>query len=289
LEYKTMPKQCFTVITSSLILLLQDYGQSAAAAGEPSHVIRFARVKVGDKVSYAVVEGHRVRLIDGTPFGRWRRTREVYPLDKVQLLVPTEPSKVLALAGNYRDHLAGKPAPPHPEPFIKLPSCLQRPGGPIVQPKDTEPVHYEGELVIVIGKRAKKVSKRDALKYVLGVTCGIDVSARVWQQNDVQWWRAKASDTFGPCGPYIACGLDYNNLELVLRVNGKVKQRTNTRNMIHDIPTVVSFISRYVTLEPGDLIFTGTPGKTEPLHPGDVVEVEIEGVGVLRNYIVAEQ
>jgi 2-keto-4-pentenoate hydratase/2-oxohepta-3-ene-1,7-dioic acid hydratase in catechol pathway len=277
------------ISTATLVWFTAALSPVAAMAADNGQVVRFARVKVAGKTSYALVEGKQIRLIEGTPFGRWHRTEKLYPLEGVQILVPTRPSKVLALAGNYLSHLGDKPAPPHPEPFIKLPSCLQRHGGPIIQPKDTEPVHYEAELVIVIGKRAKKVSKRDALKYVLGVTCGNDVSARAWQQNDVQWWRAKATDTFGPCGPFIACGLDYNNLELVLRVNGKVKQRANTRDMIHDVPTVVSFISRYVTLEPGDLIFTGTPGTTEALRPGDVVEVEIEGVGVLRNHVVAEQ
>jgi 2-keto-4-pentenoate hydratase/2-oxohepta-3-ene-1,7-dioic acid hydratase in catechol pathway len=148
-------------------------------------------------------------------------------------------------------------------------------------------VHYEAEVVIVIGRRASNVAPGQALDYVLGITCGNDISARAWQKNDVQWWRAKGSDTFGPCGPFVAAGIDYANLDMELRVNGEVRQKTNTKNMIHDIPQTVSFISRYVTLEPGDLIYTGTPGKTQPLYPGDVVEVEIEGVGVLRNNVVA--
>jgi 2-keto-4-pentenoate hydratase/2-oxohepta-3-ene-1,7-dioic acid hydratase in catechol pathway len=133
------------------------------------------------------------------------------------------------------------------------------------------------------------VSQADALDYVLGVTCGNDVSARKWQQNDVQWWRAKGADTFGPCGPFIVSGLDYDNLDMELRVNGKTMHKTNTSKMIHGVAPTVSFLSRYVTLQPGDLIFTGTAGKTQPLAVGDVVEVEIEGVGVLRNRVVAEK
>ena len=141
--------------------------------------------------------------------------------------------------------------------------------------------------MIVIGKRAKNVPENKALDYVLGITCGNDVSARTWQKNDVQWWRAKGSDTFGPAGPFIVSGLDYDNLDLELRLNGEVRQKSNTRYMVHNIAQTVSFLSHHITLRPGDLIFTGTPGKTKPIKPGDVVEVEIQGVGVLRNKVVA--
>jgi len=257
----------------------------AALAEKP---VKYVRFQSGDSASYGIVEGDKVRRISGDLFGKWKTTDQVLPLGEVKILVPSaNPSKVLALAGNYRDHLGDRPAPETPEPFIKLPSCLQRHEGDVVQPADHEPVHYEAEVVIVIGKRAKNVPESKALDYVLGITCGNDISARYWQKNDVQWWRAKASDTFGPVGPYIASGLDYGKLDMELRVNGEVKQKTNTKNMIHSIRQTVSFISRYVTLEPGDLIFTGTPGKTQPMKPGDVVEVEIEGVGVLRNQIVS--
>lgn len=127
------------------------------------------------------------------------------------------------------------------------------------------------------------------MDYVFGITCGNDISARDWQKGDVQWWRAKGSDTFGPVGPFIVKDIDFGNLEMTLRVNGEVKQKTNTANMIHNISQTVSFISQHVTLEPGDLIFTGTPGKTEPMKIGDQVEVEIQHVGVLRNTIVADE
>lgn len=155
--------------------------------------------------------------------------------------------------------------------------------GKIILPKDaTEEVHYEAEMVIVIGKRAQRVSKDNVLYYVLGVTCGNDVSERFWQNDeehkDIQWC-AKGADTFGRCGPFIATGLNYDDLLLTLRLNGKVMQQERTSQMIHDVASQVSFISRYVTLLPGDLIFTGTSGKTAALHAGDVVEVELEGVG----------
>ena len=135
------------------------------------------------------------------------------------------PSKVLALAGNYKSHLADAEPSPHPQPFIKLPSSLLPHGGEIVQPADTDPVHYEAEVVIVIGKRARNVSKEAALDHVLGITCGNDISARTWQKGDVQWWRAKGADTFSPTGPYILSGVDYSQLKMVLKLNGEVRQQ----------------------------------------------------------------
>ncbi len=252
-------------------------------SGSAQGAEKYVRFEADGDIGYGVVEGDKIRKIDGDLFGDWSKTEDVLELDEVTILVPTVPTNVIALAGNYRDHLGDRPAPETPEPFFKTPACLQHHMGPVELPKDAGEVHYEAELVIVIGREAKDVSVEDALDYVLGITCGNDISARVWQRNDVQWWRAKASDTFGPCGPYIASGIDYNNLDMELRVNGETRQKTNTKNQVHNVAETVSFISHHVTLQPGDLIFTGTPGKTKPLHAGDVVEVEIEGVGVLQN------
>jgi 2-keto-4-pentenoate hydratase/2-oxohepta-3-ene-1,7-dioic acid hydratase in catechol pathway len=148
-------------------------------------------------------------------------------------------------------------------------------------------VHYEAELVIVIGRRARNVSEAEAKDYILGVACGNDVSARDWQDNDVQWWRAKGSDTFGPVGPYIVSGVNYDDLRLQLRLNGKTVQDERTSQFIHSVPAQVSFISRHVTLEPGDLIFTGTPGRTAAIKPGDEVVVELEHAGTLVNKVTA--
>ncbi len=152
---------------------------------------------------------------------------------------------------------------------------------------DAENLHFEGELVIVIGKRAQRVAAADAAQYVFGVTAGNDVSERNWQKNDLQWFRAKASDTFGPLGPAVVTGLNYNDLLLQTRLNGEVVQSQRTKDLVFDVAAIVSYVSRYVTLEPGDLIYTGTPGTTRAMKPGDVVEVEIEGVGVLRNRVSA--
>ena len=273
------------------LLLACACGSLFAAEPKPT---TFARVGVpapnGDLTTYephyAVVEGPLVRLIDGDLFGKWRPTDRTYPLTRVKLLPPTEPKQVFALAGNYRSHLEGQEIPPKfqiPQPFYKSIGSLVGDGEPIVIPEGTAEVHYEAEMVIVIGKLARHVPDADALDYVFGVTCGNDVSARDWQKNDVQWWRAKGSDTFGPCGPFIVSGIPYDDLQLTLRLNGEVKQQARTSEMIHGVARTVSFISQHVTLYPGDLIFTGTPGETSALRAGDVVEVELEHVGVLRN------
>jgi 2-keto-4-pentenoate hydratase/2-oxohepta-3-ene-1,7-dioic acid hydratase in catechol pathway len=255
---------------------------TGAAAAEQD-VVKYARFQVGDTVAYGIVEGDTVRQIAGSLFGDWKATDKTFALSEVKLLVPSEPTKVLACAGNYKSHMGDQAAHPYPEIFFKVPSCLIAPGEPVVIPRGTDDVHYEAELVIVIKKRARSVSAADAPDYVLGVTCGNDISARDWQKNDVQWWRAKGSDTFGPCGPCIVSGIDYDNLLLQMRQNGQVRQSERTSNMEHGVAAVVSWASRHVTLEPGDLIFTGTPGKTAAIHPGDVLEVELEGVGVLKN------
>ncbi|MBN2294275.1 MAG: fumarylacetoacetate hydrolase family protein [Pirellulales bacterium] len=265
-------------------IVISVFIQGFAVAAE-KEMTRYVRFQVGDSVAYGIVEGKQVRQLDGDLFGTWKPTDRTYPLDQVKLLVPSQPSKVLAVAGNYKSHLGSEQPSSHPELFLKAPSCLIANGESIVIPKGTKRVDHEAELVIVIGKRAKNVSKKEALNYVLGVTCGNDVSARDWQKKDVQWWRAKASDTFGPCGPFIVSGIDYGNLWLQARVNGEVKQKDHTSHMEHGVASVVSWASRHMTLEPGDLIYTGTPGKTTPLKPGDVVEIELEGVGVLRNKV----
>ena len=268
---------------------------AAPEAGAKAEVL-YCRFHADDKTMYGIVEGETVRRITAEPYASWEKTDDVFALKDVKLLVPTVPTQILALAGNYRSHIGNAEIPPKfriPQPFLKSPSSLAADGEPIVLPKDAGPTHYEAELVIVIGKKAKKVSKQDALQYVLGVTCGNDVSERYWQNDaenkDVQWWRAKGADTFSPCGPFIATGLNYDDLLMTLRQNGEVKQQERTSYMIHDVASTVSFISQYVTLHPGDLIYTGTPGTTANMVPGDVIEVELEGVGILRNPVEREE
>jgi len=250
------------------------------------------RFRYGRREAHGLVEGERVRPIEGSVFRDFGLLDETFPLSQVRLLAPVRPSKILAVALNYRSHLGesspiGGPAtpPPKPELFLKPPSAVIGPEEAIVLPRGAGRVDYEGELVAVIGRRARGLGPDEALGCVLGYTCGNDVSARDWQQGDLQWWRAKGCDTFAPLGPCIVTDLDPTNLELQTRLNGQVVQKTNTSLLIHDVAHLVSAASQVMTLEPGDALFTGTPGATAALKPGDVVEVEIGGIGVLRNRV----
>ncbi|HEY1182660.1 MAG TPA: fumarylacetoacetate hydrolase family protein [Bryobacteraceae bacterium] len=251
-------------------------------------MIRFVRYRADSAVSYGILEEAAVREIRGDPF-HYSETGAVRPLSEVKLLCPCQPSKILAVGGNYRSHMDGRPLFAHPEIFFMPPSALQNPGDPIRIPRDAIDVHYEGELVVIIGQRLRDATPDEAREGILGVTCGNDVSDRNWQHGpgkDMQWWRAKGSDTFAPLGPAVVTGLDYGNLQLETRLNGETVQKQTTADLIFDCAAIVSWISGWVTLEPGDAIYTGTPGSTRRIAPGDVVEVEIEGIGVLRNPVV---
>jgi len=263
---------------------------AAQVASAQGGVQKFARFRAGNRTAYGLVQGETIAEFDGNLFGARKPNGRTHKVNAVELLYPVEPTKVLALARNYRSHLtSGKsaaPEPTRPEFFYKPLTCLQHPEKPIVLPADSTDVHFECELVVVIGKRAHNVSKAAAPSHVFGITAGNDVSERQWQggpDKDIQWWRAKGSDTFGPLGPYVVTGLDYSKLTIQTRLNGKVMQKDSTGMLIFDVPSMISFASKYVQLEPGDLIYTGTPGRTSPMKNGDVVEVELEGVGVLRN------
>jgi 2-keto-4-pentenoate hydratase/2-oxohepta-3-ene-1,7-dioic acid hydratase in catechol pathway len=250
----------------------------------------FVRYRAGADTAYGILEDDVITQVDGTLFAH-KLTGVRHKLSEVTLLHPGTPGKVLAVGRNYKSHLGTRPHPAQPEMFYKPISCLQDPDAPIVIPRDSTDLHFEGELVLVIGKRVRHASKIEAEGAIFGATCGNDISDRAWQNGpakDVQWWRAKGSDTFGPYGPVVVTGADYDNLRLRSRLNGVVVQDQSTADMIFDCATVVSFISRYVTLEQGDIVFTGTPGETRPMKPGDVVEVEIENIGVLRNPLIAE-
>jgi len=251
--------------------------------------VKFARYLLHGEIAYGVVEGEAVRPITGTPFGPYRVTDRAVPLSQVRLLAPVVPTKVFAIGLNYADHLGDREPPKKPEVFLKTVSSVIGPEEPILIPRGyTGRIDAEGEVVVVIGRRGKHIPEEQALDYILGYTCGNDVSARDWQRGDLQWWRAKSSDTFSPVGPFIATGLDPAGLDLRVRINGKEVQHGNTANLLFSIPRIVSFISEVIALEPGDLIFTGTPGIPGALQPGDVVEVEVAGVGVLRNPVQRE-
>lgn len=260
---------------------------SVPAAGPVTRYVRFRR---GTTVAQGVLDGETIREIKGDLFGNHKETGAKHKLSDVRLLYPCEPPKILAVGLNYRSHLGNRPAPENPEIFYKPITALQDPGGPIRIPPGATDVHYEGELVVVIGKKASNVSPDQAREVVFGVTCGNDVSERQWQngpKKDLQWWRAKGADTFAPLGPCIVKGLDYGKLLLQTRLNGEVVQKQYTSDLLFDVHAIVSWISKAVTLTPGDLIYTGTPGSTKKMNPGDSVEVDIESIGILRNSIVS--
>jgi 2-keto-4-pentenoate hydratase/2-oxohepta-3-ene-1,7-dioic acid hydratase in catechol pathway len=237
---------------------------------------QYVRYQWESTTAYGILDGPAVREIRGDLFGPRAETGITHPLAAVKLLFPCRPSKILAVGRNYKSHLGDRQAPARPEMFYKPVSALQNPGDPIVIPPEAANVHFEGELVIVVGPGAS----------IFGVTCGNDVSERDWQngpQKDLQWWRAKGADTFAPLGPVISTGLDYGNLMLETRLNGETVQKQSTADLTFDCAAIVNWVSRWVTLVSGDVIYTGTPGSTRAMRPGDVVEVEIEGVGVLRN------
>ncbi|HVK85715.1 MAG TPA: fumarylacetoacetate hydrolase family protein [Kofleriaceae bacterium] len=211
------------------------------------------------------------------------------PVDRAREPYDLVPSKIIGIGQNYRAHALemGKGIPEEPLMFLKPRSAMIASGAPIERPAGFERVDFEGELGVVIGRRAQRVSREQALDHVLGYTCVNDVTVRELQKQDGQWTRAKGFDTFCPIGPRIVPGLDPSRLAIRTRVNGVVKQDSTTADLIFDVPTLISFASQYMTLEPGDVISTGTPAGVGPMVPGDVVEIEIEGIGVLRNPVVA--
>ena len=244
----------------------------------------YARFETGGETYYGRLEGQVLRQLEGGLFPLSTLTDKTHRLSEVSLLPPTHATKVFAVGKNFASHIASSARKPPPL-FLQLPSSLTAHGAKIELPEDARNVHYEGELVLVIGKQARNIPEAEAGDHIFGVTVGNDLTERSWQRSDLQWARAKAADGFGPVGPYIAHNLDYTDLLLTTTVNEKIMQQESVKNMIHSPAKVVSYLSQYFTLEPGDLVFMGTPGKTRALNNGDVVSVEIEGVGRLTNII----
>jgi 2-keto-4-pentenoate hydratase/2-oxohepta-3-ene-1,7-dioic acid hydratase in catechol pathway len=257
------------------------------AASVHAQTAKYVRYSAAGRTSYGILDGDVIRQLSGDLFQSPKPTGRTTKLADAKLLAPCEPRKVIAVGLNYKSHLGERPAAKYPGLFAKMPTSIVGPEAEIVYPAGAANVHFEGELVVVIGRRAKNVTAADAAQYIFGVTAGNDVSERSWQKSDLQWFRAKASDTFGPLGPAIVTGLNYNDLLVQTRLNGEVVQSQRTRDLVFDVHTIVSYISQFMTLDPGDVIYTGTPGSTRAMKPGDVVEVEIEGIGVLRNKTAA--
>ncbi|MEZ4573091.1 MAG: fumarylacetoacetate hydrolase family protein [Thermomicrobiales bacterium] len=248
--------------------------------------MKFARYMDDGMPAYGIVEDGELYGAEGTPFSGLTKTERIGPLDDASLLVPVEPQKIVAIGLNYALHVTEndptRETPTEPVIFMKPTTALLAHDEVIKLPA-AERIDYEAELCVVMGREAYRVSEEDALDFVLGYTCGNDVSHRDYQRKDGQWVRAKGFNTFAPLGPVIETDLDPNNVKIQSRLNGEVKQDSHTRNLIFKCETLIAAITDVMTLYPGDVIMTGTPEGVGPMVAGDTIEIEIEGIGVLRN------
>ncbi len=245
----------------------------------------------GQNPRYGWVLDDQAGPIEGDPYNSFRRLEAAEPLDQIKLLAPVQPRKIICIGRNYAAHAKEHQAevPTVPLLFLKPPTSVIGPGETIILPPQSEQVEHEAELVAVIGKRGRWIPAEEAPEYILGYTIGLDITARDLQFRDGQWTRAKGFDTFCPIGPWIETEFDPSDAMVTCHVNGDLRQMASTRDMIFDVRTLIAFISSVMTLEPGDLIFTGTPAGVSPIVAGDVVEAAIEGLGVLRCPVAAEE
>jgi 2-keto-4-pentenoate hydratase/2-oxohepta-3-ene-1,7-dioic acid hydratase in catechol pathway len=271
-------------------------GQAMAPQVDVQKYVRFA---TGGRAAYGRWRNGEIEELEGSIYAETSPTGATYRPEQVRLLVPCEPSKVVAVGLNYASHQefvtsaeggfttpGGKPLDmTKPVIFAKFPTSLIPDGADIVFPEGATNVHFEGELALVVGKTATRVGEAEAKNHVFGVSICNDLVDREWLLNDLQWFRAKGADTFGPMGPAIVTGLDYSDLRLRTWVNGDLRQDSSTGELVYSPHKLLSYVSQFVTLLPGDVIFTGTPGKTQAVTRGDTIEIEIEGVGRLRNSV----
>ena len=250
--------------------------------------MKIYRFRYRRKVFYGLLKEEVLFPVKGSIFKNFRIDDSAIPISEVTVLPPIMPTKIVCVGRNYREHAEelGNQVPAEPLLFLKPPSAIIGPNQPIIYPEVSSRVDYEGELAVVIKKKLKNLKEDDNWQdYVLGYTCFNDVTARDLQSKDVQFTRAKSFDTFAPIGPCLVTGLDPGGLQLKTFLNGKLVQSGNTRNMIFNVPYLIGYISRIMTLEPGDVIATGTPSGVGPMQPGDRVEVQIEGIGTLSNFV----
>jgi 2-keto-4-pentenoate hydratase/2-oxohepta-3-ene-1,7-dioic acid hydratase in catechol pathway len=255
--------------------------------------MNIVRYQHGDHAHYGILDGDTVYEASGDLYsGGLKQGTAVGPLASTTLFAPVEPSKIIAIGLNYQDHIDEDAfdfeKPENPIVFLKPPSSLVGAGANIVLPAGTDHVDSEAELGVVIGQRCRNVKAENYQDVILGLTNANDVSARDYQFKDGQWARAKGFDTFSPVGSSVVTEIDPTNRSITCRLNGEVRQQSNTDMLIFDVPTLIEFVSRVMTLEPGDIIMTGTPAGPPTMKAGDVVEIEIEGLGVLKNTVVAE-
>jgi len=245
--------------------------------------MRIARIQLDDEVQYARLDGDRAEIFSAAPWAGGAPTGRVVAFREIDLRAPVEPYKILCVGRNYAAHAKelGNEVPAEPLLFLKPKSALVGPGGAVVLPPESARVEHEAELGVVIGKTARRVSREQALDHVFGYTCVCDVTARDLQKKDGQWSRAKGFDTFCPCGPWIETNLDPRGLRVRCVVNGTTRQDGSTAQMVFDVAALIAYASQAMTLEPGDLLVTGTPEGVAPLAAGDTLTVDIEGIGAL--------
>jgi 2-keto-4-pentenoate hydratase/2-oxohepta-3-ene-1,7-dioic acid hydratase in catechol pathway len=250
---------------------------------------KYCRLMHEGKSVWGLISEETIQILEGNLFDQFSITDRKVALIGSKLLPPVTPSKIVCVGLNYADHVkesqSSNVVPQEPVLFMKPLTALIGPEDKIISPPQSQRVDYEGEIGVVIGKRCKGLSPEEVAKNIFGVTCVNDVTARDLQKKDLQWTRGKGFDTFCPAGPYLVTGLDLMNLNVTSRLNGETRQSSNSRNMIFSITELISFINEIMTLLPGDLIATGTPEGVGPMKSGDVVEVEVEGVGILRNQV----
>lgn len=249
--------------------------------------MKIIRFRKGNSIHYGTVEGDLINELVRDPFTHYELTGKQYPLEEITMLSPCQPSKIVALGLNYRSHAEElkMKLPEDPMLFLKPSTAVIGPGEEIVYPLMSRRVDYEAELGVVIAKEAKNVSENEAGEYILGYTCFNDVTARDLQGKDTQFTRSKGFDTFAPMGPWIETEISPMDLKVEARLNGELKQSGNTADMVFPVFQLVSFISKVMTLLPGDLIATGTPSGIGPMQAGDVIEIAVEGIGTLRNLV----
>lgn len=250
--------------------------------------MKIVRFSTGNKVKYGILKDKSIQGIENKPYLHIKPLEEYYKLNEVKLLPPCIPSKIVAVGLNYRTHAEElkAPLPNAPLIFLKPSTAVIGPEENIYYPSSSHRVDYEGELGVVIKKPVWRVLEKDALDYVLGYTCFNDVTARDLQSQDKQWTRAKSFDTFAAVGPCIETELDPANVGIETYLNGMLKQKGDTSDLIYSIPELINFASHVMTMLPGDIIATGTPSGIGPMYPGDIIEIKIKPVGTLRNYVV---
>ncbi len=249
--------------------------------------MKYIRFKYQDAISYGLLSDQSIQVLEGSPFSSYTITDKTVSLKEVELLHPCDFSKAVCVGLNYSDHAKEfqLPIPTEPVVFLKPSTSALAPEKPIIYPTMCGRLDYEAELAIVIGKKAHNITEAEAASYILGYSCANDVTARDLQPKQGQWTIAKSFDTFCPLGPFVSDEVDPANLAIESRVNGRTMQKSNTSNLIFKVPFLVSYLSQVMTLLPGDVILTGTPGGISGMHKGDTVEIIIEGLGTLRNTI----